>query len=159
MATYVDWVRKVCLALPHTTEDVQWEHDLLFRIAGKMYCVANLEPGLGPTKIAFKCTPEKFAELVEVEGIIPAPYMARNHWVAMTEADALRPPELQELIEWSYRLVMEKLPKRTQAELSGTAAAKAKSRGKKAAKKTNAKVKASGKRKPIRKAGSTRRTR
>jgi len=130
MATYVDWVRKVCLALPHTTEDVQWEHDLLFRIAGKMYCVANLEPGLGPTKIAFKCTPEKFAELAEVEGIIPAPYMARNHWVAMTEADALRPPELQELIEWSYRLVMEKLPKRTQAELSGAAATPSKTKNK-----------------------------
>jgi predicted DNA-binding protein (MmcQ/YjbR family) len=160
MATYVDWVRKVCLALPHTTEDVQWEHDLLFRIANKIYCVANLEPGLGPTKIAFKCTPEKFAELVEVEGIIPAPYMARNHWVAMTEVDALRPPELQALIEWSYRLVMEKLPKRKQAELSETAPAKKKLAGKKrTAKKTKAKTKASGKRKPIRKAGSTRRTR
>ncbi len=120
MANYVDWVRKFCLTLPHTTEDVQWEHDLLFRIAGKIYCVANLEPGLGPTKIAFKCTPEKFAELVEVENIIPAPYMARNHWVAMTEVDALRPAELQELIGESYKLVMAKLPKRTQAELSGT---------------------------------------
>jgi predicted DNA-binding protein (MmcQ/YjbR family) len=121
VATYIDWVRKVCLALPHTTEDVQWEHDLLFRIAGKIYCVANLEPGLGPTKIAFKCTPERFAELVEVENIIPAPYMARNHWVAMIEVDALRPPEIQQLIEYSYRLVLEKLPKRTQAALAGTA--------------------------------------
>ncbi|MBZ5531595.1 MAG: MmcQ/YjbR family DNA-binding protein [Acidobacteriia bacterium] len=126
----MDWVREVCLALPHTTEDVQWEHDLLFRIAGKIYCVANLEPGLGPTKIAFKCTPERFTELVEVEGIIPAPYMARNHWVAMTEVDALRPPEIQELIEYSYRLVLEKLPKRKQAELSGTTPAP--SRGKSA---------------------------
>ena len=130
MATYIDWVREVCLALPHTTEDVQWEHDLLFRIAGKIYCVANLEPGQGPTKIAFKCTPERFTELVEVEGIIPAPYMARNHWVAMTEVDALRPPEIQELIEYSYRLVLEKLPKRKQAELSGTTPAP--SRGKSA---------------------------
>lgn len=120
MASYIDWVRKVCLALPHTTEDVQWEHNLLFRIAGKIYCIANLEPGVSQTKIAFKCMPEKFAELVEIENIIPAPYMARNHWVAMTEVDALRPPETQELIEYSYRLVLEKLPKRTQMELSGT---------------------------------------
>lgn len=119
MPSYVDWVRAFCLTLPHTTEDVQWGHDLLFRLAGKIYCVANLEPGLSPTKIAFKCTPEKFAELVEVEGIIPAPYMARNHWVAMIEMDALRQAEIKELIQNSYRLVLEKLPKKKQAELSG----------------------------------------
>ena len=90
MSSYLDWMRTFCLSLPHATEDVQWEHNLLFRIAGKMFCIANLEPGMSPTKIAFKCTPEKFTELVEVEGIIPAPYMARNHWVAMIEMDALR---------------------------------------------------------------------
>ena len=124
MPSYIDWVRTFCLTLPHTTEDVQWEHDLLFRIAGKIYCVANLEPGLSPTKIAFKCTPEKFAELVEVEGIIPAPYMARNHWVAMVEMSALRQPEIKESIQNSYRLVLEKLPKKKQVELSEKAPAK-----------------------------------
>jgi predicted DNA-binding protein (MmcQ/YjbR family) len=120
MAPYIDWVRAFCLSLPHATEDVQWEHDLLFRIAGKMFCVANMEPQLSPTKIAFKCTPEKFAELVEIEGIIPAPYMARNHWVAIIEMDSLRQPELKELIRESYRLVLEKLPKKTQISLGGT---------------------------------------
>ena len=118
MPSYLDWVRAFCLSLPHATEDVQWEHDLLFRIAGKMFCVANLEPGLSPTKIAFKCTPEKFAELVEIDGIIPAPYMARNHWVAMLEMDALRQPEIKELIQESYQMILEKLPKKTQAELA-----------------------------------------
>jgi predicted DNA-binding protein (MmcQ/YjbR family) len=117
MISYVDWVRAFCLSLPHATEDVQWEHDLLFRIAGKMFCIANLEPGSSPTKIAFKCTPEKFAELVEIEGIIPAPYMARNHWVAMIELDALRQPEVKELIRESYELILEKLSKKTQAGL------------------------------------------
>jgi predicted DNA-binding protein (MmcQ/YjbR family) len=117
MPSYVDWVRAFCLSLPHATEDVQWEHDLLFRIAGKMFCVANLEPGVSPTKIAFKCTPEKFAELVEIDGIIPAPYMARNHWVAMLDMNALRQPEIKELIEESYRMILAKLPKKTQSEL------------------------------------------
>ena len=125
MASYLDWVRPFCLSLLHATEDVQWEHDLLFRIAGKMFCVANLEPGMSPTKIAFKCTPEKFAELVEVEGIIPAPYMARNHWVAMIEMDALRKSEIKELIRESYQMILEKLPKKKQAELRETVPAKA----------------------------------
>ncbi len=124
MSSYIDWVRACCLALPHTTEDVQWEHDLLFRIAGKMFCIANLEPGMSPTKIAFKCTPEKFTELVEIEGIIPAPYMARNHWVAMIEMDALRQPEIKELIQGSYRMILEKLPKKTQSELGAKQSAR-----------------------------------
>jgi predicted DNA-binding protein (MmcQ/YjbR family) len=120
MPSYVDWIRSFCLSLPHATEDVQWEHNLLFRIAGKMFCIANLEPGVSPTKIAFKCTAERFAELVEIDGIIPAPYMARNHWVAILELEALRQPELKELIQNSYRLVLEKLPKKTQASMNAT---------------------------------------
>src|SRR5437660_10496134 len=124
MPSYIDWVRAFCLSLPHATEDIQWEHDLLFRIAGKMFCVANMEPALVPTKIAFKCAPERFVELIEIEGIIPAPYMARNHWVAMVEMDALRQPEIKELIQNSYRLVLEKLPKKKQAELSAKAPAR-----------------------------------
>jgi predicted DNA-binding protein (MmcQ/YjbR family) len=125
MPSYIDWVRVFCLSLPHATEDVQWEHDLLFRIAGKMFCVANLEPSMSRTKIAFKCTPEKFAELAEVEGIIPAPYMARNNWVAMVEVDALRQPEIKELIRESYQMILEKLPKKKQAELREIAPARA----------------------------------
>ena len=117
MPSYIEWLREFCLTLPGTTEKVQWEHDLLFSIGGKMYCVANLEPGMGPTKIAFKCTQEKFAELVEIEGVIPAPYLARNHWVALTDIGALRQSETKSLIRDSYRLVMEKLPKKTQSAL------------------------------------------
>jgi predicted DNA-binding protein (MmcQ/YjbR family) len=145
MASYIDWVRAFCLTLPHVTEDVQWEHDLLFRIAGKMFCVANMEPQLVPTKIAFKCTPEKFAELVEIEGIIPAPYMARNHWVAIIEIDALRQAEIKELLREAYRLVLEKLPKRKQAEFGATASEKSATAKKVKAVKTKSKVKKNGK--------------
>jgi predicted DNA-binding protein (MmcQ/YjbR family) len=128
MTSYIDWIRSFCRSLPHATEDVQWEHNLLFRIAGKMFCVANLEPVVSPTKLSFKCTPEKFAELVEVEGIIPAPYMARNHWVAILALDALRRAELEELVRNSYQLVRGKLPKKTLAELEAKPAKAGKAR-------------------------------
>ena len=118
MSHYIDWVREFCRTLPHTTEDVQWEHNLLFRVAGKIYCVANLEPGNDPNKIAFKCTPEHFAEMIEIEGIIPAPYMARNHWVSLTEMSAMRQTELKECIRKSYQIVVEKLPKKKQVALN-----------------------------------------
>jgi predicted DNA-binding protein (MmcQ/YjbR family) len=119
MAAYIEWVRQFCRSLPHTTEKVRWEHNLLFCVGDKMYCVANLEPGMGPGKIAFKCTPEVFAEMVEREGMIPAPYMARNHWVSVTEIELFRQPELKDCIAASYQLVFDKLPRRTQAQLKG----------------------------------------
>lgn len=116
MPSHIDWVRELCLSLPHATEDIQWENDLLFRVARKIFCVVTLEP-LAPVKLCVKCTPEKFAELVEVEGIIPAPYMARNHWIAFVEMNALRQSEIKHLIRNSYQLVFEKLPKRLQTGL------------------------------------------
>jgi predicted DNA-binding protein (MmcQ/YjbR family) len=82
-----------------------------------MFCIASLEPS-ARVKFCFKCTPEKFAELVEIQGVIPAPYMARNHWVGIVEVNALRQPEMKELIQSSYQMVFEKLPKKLQAQLN-----------------------------------------
>lgn len=142
MPAYLDWVREFCLSLPHATEKVQWGHDLLFCIAGKMFCVANMEPREGQTTIAFKCTDEKFAELIEIEGIIPAPYMARNKWVAFTEITALRQPEIRELIQESHAMIFAKLPKGVQAELTGAGPRQAKKKVRKK-KATSAKKKTS----------------
>lgn len=118
MASYVEWVREFCLSLPHTTEKVRWGHNLLFCVAEKMYCVTNLEPGMGPGRIAFKCTPEVFADLVETDGMIPAPYLARNHWVSVTDLQPFRQAVLKEHIRNSYQLVLAKLPSKTRAKLT-----------------------------------------
>jgi predicted DNA-binding protein (MmcQ/YjbR family) len=118
-----DWVRGVCMKLPHTTEEVLWGADLVFKIGGKMYAAAGLEPG--PVWLSFKCTPENFAELTEREGIIPAPYAARHKWVALESEDALPAAEIKRLIGESYELVLGKLPKKTQAALRGSAPVRA----------------------------------
>jgi len=110
-------IRKYCLSLPYVTEKVQWGNDLLFCIGGKMFAVAALDAKYS-TKLSFKCTPEKFAELVESEGIIPAPYVARYHWVALEEWDALPQKELKELLKTAYQLVHDKLPKKVKAGLA-----------------------------------------
>jgi predicted DNA-binding protein (MmcQ/YjbR family) len=113
----IDSIRKYCLSLPHATEDIQWGNDLLFRISGKIFAGLSLEP---PHSLMFKCTPEKFEELIEVDGIIPAPYMARNKWVMLERLDALRDSELKTLIKDSYGMIFSNLTKKAQAELSGT---------------------------------------
>jgi len=104
-------VRKFCLSLPNVTEDVQWKSDLLFRIGNKMFAVLSLDPTYGHC-MSFKCTPEMFAELTERDGIVPAPYVARYHWVALERFDALKESELKSLIKNSYELVFAKLPKK-----------------------------------------------
>lgn len=109
-------VRAFCLSFPHATENVQWGNDLVFKIAGKMFAVMALE---GPVKyiMSFKCTEEKFNELIEQEGMDPAPYMARNKWVAIERFDVLSDKELKSLLRKSYDLVVEKLPKRVREQL------------------------------------------
>lgn len=111
----VEWVRRVCLEFPHATEQVQWEDDLVLKVAGKMFAVMPLIPA--KVTLSFKCTPEEFAELTEREGIIPAPYMARAQWVALEPGTSLPAAELKRLLRQSYDLVVAKLPKKMQAEL------------------------------------------
>lgn len=115
----IESVRSFCLSLPHTDEKVQWGNDLLFRIGEKMFAVVALEPSHG-VALSFKCTPEKFAELVEQDGIIPAPYMARHHWVGLERFDALPDRELKPLLKNSYQMVLEKLPKKVQSQLDSS---------------------------------------
>lgn len=61
-----------------------------------------------PQRMCFKCTPEKFAELCEVEDIRPAPYVGRYKWVMLDRLDALRDPELEDCIRQSYEMVVSK---------------------------------------------------
>jgi predicted DNA-binding protein (MmcQ/YjbR family) len=114
----VELVRKFAMSLPNASEQIQWEDHLLFKIGGKMFAITTLGP-VG-VRLSVKTTPEKFYELTEIPGVIPAPYMARNHWVALERWDAIRRAEMQDLIRQSYDLVFAKLPKKTQAQLSST---------------------------------------
>ena len=113
----IDWLRKICLGFPGVTEQLQWGNHLLFKVAGKMFAIASLEPA--PVCLTFKCSDESFAELTERPKIIPAPYLARAKWAALEASDALTRGELQELLHTSYQLVFAKLPKRAQNALAG----------------------------------------
>jgi predicted DNA-binding protein (MmcQ/YjbR family) len=111
----VDFVRRYCMSFPHVTETVQWGNDLVFKIGGKMFAVTALEPAA--VWISFKCSPDGFADLTERPGIIPAPYLARAQWVALETEEALTAAELKHYLRQAYDLVLQKLPKRTQAAL------------------------------------------
>jgi predicted DNA-binding protein (MmcQ/YjbR family) len=112
----IDWVRRYCLSLPHTTETVQWGNDLVFKVGGKMYAIAPLEPGVHC--LSFKCSPEEFTELVERQGFAPAPYLARASWVALETENSVSQAELKRLLRQAYDLVFAKLPKKTKVALA-----------------------------------------
>lgn len=112
-----EWLRKVCLSFPGTTEQIQWGYDLVFKAGGKMFAVTPLEPA--PVCLSFKASPEKFAELTERQNIIPAPYLARAQWVALRTREAVKAEELAGLLRESYELVVAKLPKKLREAIVG----------------------------------------
>src|SRR5271168_4329873 len=113
----IEAIRQYCLALPATTEKIQWGADLVFKVGGKMYAAVVLDDRkLG--QLSFKSTPEGFADLVEREGIEPAAYAARYHWVTVLPPHTLREEEIRSLLRAAYEIVRGGLPKKVQQGLS-----------------------------------------
>jgi predicted DNA-binding protein (MmcQ/YjbR family) len=115
-------IREFCLSLPHVTETVNWGHDLVFwvgdrDIGGKMFAVIDLE-NTGSGVLSFHCGAEHFHELIEIEGIVPAPYSARAFWVMIQRWEVLRQREFEDELRKAHTLIYEKLPKRTKTVLS-----------------------------------------
>lgn len=111
----IEWVRRYCLSLAGATEQVQWGSDLLFKVGGKMFAAVPLEPA--PVFLSCKCSVEEFADMVERQGVIPAPYLARASWIAIEKEDALPRAEVLRLVSQSYELVRAKLPRRLRAQI------------------------------------------
>lgn len=114
----IDFIRSYSMTFPGATEEIQWESELLFKVGGKIFvmCGSSSE-GL----VMLKANPEKFDELVEIQGVIPAPYLARNKWIGIRNKNDLKISEIKNLIKESYELVFQKLPKRLKNEINLTA--------------------------------------
>jgi len=126
----VDSIRRYCLAFPQATENLQWGDDLCFKVAGKIFAIVSLSAV--PQKLCFKCTPEKFAELVELDGITPAPYVGRYKWVLVERLDVLRGQEIKDLINGSYAMVVAKTKSKSIKRTGGRAGGGSKRRKKRA---------------------------
>jgi predicted DNA-binding protein (MmcQ/YjbR family) len=107
----VEWIRKLCLSFPDVTEDMPWGDDLCFKVRGKIFTGMVLSDGRFP-RITLKCAPETFHDLLEIEGISPAPYVGRYKWVMLANSNVLSANELESLIRQSYELVAAKAPKK-----------------------------------------------
>jgi len=115
-------LREYLLRLPHVVETKQWGPNLVFwvgdkTIGGKMFAVLNLDDGQKAV-LSFAAGPERYAELLETEGVFPAPYLARAHWVALKHWGVFRSSELEDLLEHGRRLIYDKLPRKTRDVLA-----------------------------------------
>ena len=110
----IEWIRKLCLSLPDVTEDMPWADDLCFKVRGKIFTGMALSDGKFP-RITLKCAAETFHELLEIEGISPAPYVGRYKWVTIANSNVLPANELESLIRQSYDLVAAGAPKKKKA--------------------------------------------
>lgn len=111
----LDTLRERALSLPGTSVVNQWG-GLVFKVADKVFLVLAVEADT-LDGVTFKCAPEEFDDLTEIEGIGQAPYFAKRHWVRVSDLTALTSDELDRCIRRSYDLVVSKCPKRLRATL------------------------------------------
>ena len=98
-----DALRSLCLSLPHSSENLQWDDQLCFKVGAKIFAMVSLSSV--PQRLIFKCDPEEFLELIENVGVVPAPYVGRYKWVMLESLDALPDSEIDSCIRKSYTMV------------------------------------------------------
>lgn len=112
---HIEELREYCLLKKGTTEGFPFGDDtLVFKVMNKMFALANLE---GELRINLKNDPEKNIELREHHpGIIPGYHMNKQHWNTVI-AENVSSKLLLKLIDESYDIIVESLPKKVQIEL------------------------------------------
>jgi predicted DNA-binding protein (MmcQ/YjbR family) len=115
--------RAFLLTLPHVLETQQWGDNLVFwvgdkAIGGKMFALLDLDGGLSHGVAMYAAGPERFHEMLETDGLKPAPYFARIFWVAAERWSALRGGEWEEAFRAAHAMTLAKLPRRTREVLA-----------------------------------------
>ena len=109
-------LQRLCSHWPGVTRDTKWGDNLVFSVGGKMFAMTHAD-GREGGRLAFKVADERFLELTDLPGIIPAPYLARMRWVSVTEPRRFTTVELEALILDAYTLIRAKLTKKLQSTL------------------------------------------
>ena len=112
----VEEIRAYCLSKKGTEESFPFDEEtLVIKVMNKMFALISLEDG---SKINLKCEPARAIELREryVE-VVPGWHMNKIHWNTVTFNQSLPDTLITALIDHSYNLVVESLPKKKQQQL------------------------------------------
>jgi predicted DNA-binding protein (MmcQ/YjbR family) len=104
----IEDIRNYCISKKGVTEGFPFDNDtLVFKVAGKMFALVNLE---GDLRINLKCEPSKALELREqFTAVIPGYHMNKKHWNTVKIDGSIKDNLVMEWIDNSYNLVIEKL--------------------------------------------------
>lgn len=111
----IEEIQQFCLGLPGVTEEIKWEHNLCFSVAGKLFLLVSLDEA--PPRASFKVREDDFDEISCKTGFRQAPYFARNKWVMVEDISLPAIDEWKAYIKNSYELVRMKLPAKTRKDL------------------------------------------
>jgi predicted DNA-binding protein (MmcQ/YjbR family) len=113
----IEELRDYCLQKPGATEGFPFGEDILvFKIGGKIFLLIGLNSG---NRFNAKCDPERAVDLRErYSEIIPGYHMNKKMWNTIYMDGSLTRKLLCELIDHSYELVVQSLPKKVQAEIA-----------------------------------------
>jgi predicted DNA-binding protein (MmcQ/YjbR family) len=105
----IDLLRDYCLKKDYVTEDFPFdETTLVFRVGGKIFALTDLTRV--PLWVNLKCNPEYAIDLREkYDFIIPGWHMNKKHWNTVILNDTTPDSIVFELVDLSYRLVLESL--------------------------------------------------
>ena len=112
-----DELEELCGNWPGVDSSVKWEDDLVYSVAGKMFTVLCLR-GPDSGRISFKVDAERFLELTDQPGVMPAHYMARAFWITITEPERFTRAQIDAFVRHSYELVRARLTRKMQAKLA-----------------------------------------
>ena len=110
--------REYCLTKPNSTEATPFgETVLVFKVAGKMFALLSLDEV--PATANLKCDPDLALDLRDrYEQVRPGYHMNKKHWNTV-EIEDLPDVELRKMIDHSYDLVAQSLPKSVGAAVPG----------------------------------------
>ncbi len=113
----IEAFQEYCLSKKGVEADFPFDEETLtFKVLGKIFAITGLENE--EFRVNLKCDPEWAVELREsYEDIIPGWHMNKKHWNTVYFERGLEDGILQQLIDHSYDLVVNKLPKKQQALL------------------------------------------
>jgi predicted DNA-binding protein (MmcQ/YjbR family) len=109
--------REYCLKKRGTTESSPFgpEH-IVFKVGNKMYALVALDEI--PATANLKCDPDRALELRDrYEDVRPGYHMNKKHWNTVVIAGAIPQAEVRKMIDHSYELVVQSLPKKTREQL------------------------------------------
>jgi predicted DNA-binding protein (MmcQ/YjbR family) len=114
----LEFFREYCLAKRGATESTPFgETVVVFKVGGKMFALAALDEV--PTTVNLKCDPDRALELRDrYEQVRPGYHMNKKHWNTVELGSGIPNAEIRNMIDQSYDLVVQSLPKRERDRLT-----------------------------------------